>query len=549
MQLDEIFNPNGNRSTIDGTVYCSTTYYSDPTLAYFPLSTFVNPLATWLSAPSAFWASYGIQNISTCVPIFRTGAPSAQIPVRQLTVTSTIQSSTRTILPPPTSFPNTVAPLTATLPAISDQTITASPSVPTAVTVQTLQTSDTPTSEQHSDTDAYDPNTISATAISTVVNTAPIEYSMSATDPAAPIIVASQTILPGSSVIAVSGTAYSEALSAAPASATGAAITTPFPAITANSYSAFVISSETLFPGGPAITVSGTPISLNPAASVAVIGTSTISLNPAIPALLTLPSDVVATQISSSAYVIGTQTLLPGGPAITLSGVPVSLASAATAIIIGSSGIPLNPTVASVITLQGVATATQDSSSDFVLGSQTLAPGGPAITVDGTPISLPPAGTAIIIGSSTFAVQPAGPAILTLPGGVVVTEESLPPTVTLSSGIVGTQVSFSDYVFGSQTLVPGGPVITVDGLPLSLAPGGTEVVVGSVTEVLTTTVGIGGVIMSGFAGGPHGGAETTTTGSFGGTPFTGNAGRTMRIPEELGIGVLIAIGTCLAYIL
>jgi hypothetical protein len=47
--------------------------------------------------------------------------------------------------------------------------------------------------------------------------------------------------------------------------------------------------------------------------------------------------DATATLISSSLYVVGTQTLIPAGPAVTVSGTPISLASSATAVVVGSS--------------------------------------------------------------------------------------------------------------------------------------------------------------------------------------------------------------------
>ena len=174
-----------------------------------------------------------------------------------------------------------------------------------------------------------------------------------------------------------------------------------------------------------------------------------------------------------------------------------------------------------MITLPGSAVATQVSSSDFVFGSQTLIPGGPAITLSGTPVSLALKGTAVAIGSSIIPLTPAYSVVLTLPDGETLTQDG-------SSG----------FIFSSQTLIPGGSAITVDGTRVSLASGATEVVFGSVTEFLTTTAGMGDIIMSGFGDGPQATATTATeTGPA--MSFTGNGERGLSLGKVWGLGVLI----------
>ncbi|KAL6890400.1 hypothetical protein GGI43DRAFT_387603 [Trichoderma evansii] len=75
----------------------------------------------------------------------------------------------------------------------------------------------------------------------------------------------------------------------------------------------------------------------------------------------------------------------------------------------GSSANPQNtgngapPT--SIIAV-GSATFTENSQSEFVHGSTTLIPGGPAVTLGGTTLSLPTSGSEIIVNGST---EPAGP--------------------------------------------------------------------------------------------------------------------------------------------
>jgi hypothetical protein len=82
----------------------------------------------------------------------------------------------------------------------------------------------------------------------------------------------------------------------------------------------------------------------------------------------------------------------------------------------------------------------------------------------------------------------------------------------------------TEYIVGDgQTLVPGGPGITVSGTPVSLAPGATRVVVGG------STAGLGSVILSGLRGGGGSAATATTAGSeapvYTGAVYTGGAGR------------------------
>ncbi|MCJ1405856.1 hypothetical protein MMC11_009086, partial [Xylographa trunciseda] len=168
--------------------------------------------------------------------------------------------------------------------------------------------------------------------------------------------------------------------------------------------SAIIINSETLAPGSY-ILVSGTTYSLLPTPSAIVIDGSTISL-PAATDRITLPPAItigtsVITENSASEFVIGSQTLTPGGQ-ITASGKVVSMGSGA--VVIDGSTISLWPTT-NVIALPpaitvGASTITENSASDFVIGSQTLTPGG-QITVSGEVISLNPSATDVVFGGTS----------------------------------------------------------------------------------------------------------------------------------------------------
>ncbi|KAI9718284.1 MAG: hypothetical protein M1812_004274, partial [Candelaria pacifica] len=112
--------------------------------------------------------------------------------------------------------------------------------------------------------------------------------------------------------------------------------------ITAN-YSGFTIGSQTLSPNGSAITVSGTRLSLDASGNL-IIGTSSIHIPiPSITqSNFTVGGQVFTAK--PSGFTIGDKTLLPKRPAITISGTYLSLDGAGD-LIIGSSTVHLsNPT-------------------------------------------------------------------------------------------------------------------------------------------------------------------------------------------------------------
>ena len=344
-------------------------------------------------------------------------------------------------------------------------------------------------------------------------------------------------------------------------------------AYTADTSSNFLIEGQTLAPGGTAITLSGTPISLAAGASQAIVGGSTVAIYPAgiTPAPGARPAPTLnfagSTYSANSLgqFVIGEQTLSPGA-AITVSGTQISLAAAGNVVVIGSSTELLAPNgarTAAMLTFDG-STFTADTSSEFVIGGQTLTPGG-SIEVSGTPISYPAGSSAIVIGTKTsplsFATITSGVRpIITFDGSTYTADASSDFTIdgqTLTPGgnidVSGTPISYplagtavvigtstepfsfatvtgadtpmitfdgstytadasSDFVIDGQTLAPGG-VITINGTPVSYAAAGTDVVIGTSTEA----VGIGNLIMSGLGNGPNGPANT------GVVQFTGDA--------------------------
>ena len=227
--------------------------------------------------------------------------------------------------------------------------------------------------------------------------------------------------------------------------------------VTANSASQYVVDGQEITPGAPAITISGTPISLDPSGSNVVLGTSTLPLQG--PGASALPSFTIGNEVitadSASNYVIAGQTITPGAPAITISSTPISLDPLGTNIVIGTSTIALHgpePSVLPSFTV-GDEVITADSASQYVVDGQTLAPGAPAITVSGTPISLAASSAYVAVGSSTIPLQD-GNALI-------------PPTIVVNGQVI-TANSASQFVVGGQTLTPGAPAVTIHGTPVSV---------------------------------------------------------------------------------
>jgi hypothetical protein len=269
---------------------------------------------------------------------------------------------------------------------------------------------------------------------------------------------------------------------------------------------------------GPAITISGTQISLASDASAIVIGSSTSVLVASGSSGDRVKSDdpvpfltLTANPSSASGYVVGDQTIQPGGPAITISGTPVSLDSQATAVVVGSSIKPIaivsyegdrsqpagaqsTGQPASLSTLAGTIAALS-SASEYIVADQTLITGGTPITVSGTPISLAPQTTAVVVGSSTSILVTAS-----RDGDQTQQIGKLASMLTLA-GVTATLDSASDYVVGGQTLTPGENAVTVSGTRISLASHATAVVIGSTTSVLPSALSnIGDYVWAGIAG-------------------------------------------------
>jgi len=260
---------------------------------------------------------------------------------------------------------------------------------------------------------------------------------------------------------------------------------------------AYVINEQTLTPGG-VIVVSSTTISLlHSGIPLAVVNGVTQTLAPAFATFNGGGAD------SATFYVVGGQTLTLGG-VITVSGTTIKLLSSGTQLLV-VNGVTQTLAPALVTSRGGSATS-------YIVGGQTLTPGG-VITVSGKTISLPPTGTplAVINGVTETLATPfatpigGGPTAYIIggqtltPGGVITVSSTtislLPGGIPLAviNGVTETLAtpfatpiggSATAYIIASQTVTPGG-VITVSGTTMSLLPTETPlVVVNGVTETL-----------------------------------------------------------------
>ena len=311
-------------------------------------------------------------------------------------------------------------------------------------------------------------------------------------DSSSNFVIGSQTLAPGSAPITHSGIVYS-----LPSSGTGVvigpsthSILVPTPqsapiitlggsTLTADSSSRFYIGSQTLAPGGTIIQ-SSQVVSLAPNAATVIIGSQTQQLShqpfaPASTPIITIGGSTI-TANSASHFKIGSQTLVPGGAAITNpAGQTVSLAAGGSSVVVDGQTQQVSQQVATpapVITV-GNSRITANSQSQFVVGSQTLAAGASAITVSNQVISLASSGNAVVFGQRTQAINAASQFVATQA-----------PILTLDQATF-TANSKSEYIVADQTLHAGSSAIIVSGSTISLAPSAAAVVVNGKTASLT----------------------------------------------------------------
>jgi hypothetical protein len=241
----------------------------------------------------------------------------------------------------------------------------------------------------------------------------------------------------------------------------------------------------------------------------------------------------------SSVVVVGSQTLRPGGPAVTVGGTAVALPPSATAIVVGGTSLPLpqqnvRPGQQHAIGNFGTLPVVIGPSSEITIGTQTLQLGGPAITIGpGTVVSLPLAGTVLVVGGTT-SVFPQLP--------ISASQAAAPPVLTVGSTTLIPNAATQFFIGPGQTLTPGGTAV-IDGVKVSLEPSAAFVVIGSLTHTLSkpgsaspqTVKAQPELIFGGttFTARPSSSKQDTSPGNRPGTPGSPQA-QEMEIQDEPG---------------
>ena len=205
--------------------------------------------------------------------------------------------------------------------------------------------------------------------------------------------------------------------------------------ITANP-TALTIGATDVHPGDPAATIGGTRISLNTASSL-ILDAKTIPLASTLPTLTTSIANQPLTADPTALTIAGT-TLHPGDPAISIAGTPISL-NAAGNLVIASKTTPLGTGSATplVTTIAGqVLTA---AINGLVIAGTTLKVGDAGYPVNGTVISLDTAGHLVVGSETqTFGIESVGSGGLTVgtPGGPTgpVAGTTTPSSVVVQGG-------------------------------------------------------------------------------------------------------------------
>ncbi|KAK4963351.1 hypothetical protein LTR10_000979 [Elasticomyces elasticus] len=267
---------------------------------------------------------------------------------------------------------------------------------------------------------------------------------------------------------------------------------------------ALLVGSQTVKAGGSAVVTNGLTISLATSGAALLVDTMTQSLE-----TLVAPSLTESAKITGVAY--ESTTLRLGDSILHVSGATYSLDAAGTGLLIDGTGLSPSPHIVTKLAPTVPATVL-----GLALGTTTLSPGGPALTISGKTYSLDPAGTALAIDGTTNAIGE--PVTISLAGPTGVPGLALGST-TIWPGHVALVVSDTTYSLdsaGTALAVDGtthaiaapatpspenlsgaavegipfllGTAITISGITYSLDAGGTALVIDGATHVLSSTL-------------------------------------------------------------
>jgi len=171
----------------------------------------------------------------------------------------------------------------------------------------------------------------------------------------------------------------------------------------------------------------------------------------------------------ANAFIVDGKTAVPGGAPITVDGTVLSVPASADGIVVNGRTVPGEFASSTVFNINGMA-ITALPGVGFPIAGETLQAGGPAITVDGTRLSLAPGGTALVIGSSTSAITAAAGAASEI------------PELTIGSQTFTANAATQFFLAPGQTLTPGGTAV-ISGTTLSLESGASALVVNGETRI------------------------------------------------------------------
>lgn len=162
-----------------------------------------------------------------------------------------------------------------------------------------------------------------------------------------------------------------------------------------------LVNGDIISANDVAATVSGTAFALAPYDDALVVNGKTSPIPPPPMPILTVAGQTLTA--ATTGFAIGDQSVLPGGSAVTYAGSVFSPASGSNALIINGGTTPLPSAPVSVFKV-GSQPFTA-APTGFAVGTQSVFPGGSAVLVDGTMISL--GSSDLVIGTSTVPLRSA----------------------------------------------------------------------------------------------------------------------------------------------
>lgn len=190
--------------------------------------------------------------------------------------------------------------------------------------------------------------------------------------------------------------------------------------------SAAVISGTTILYGASGLLIGSSTIPIPTPSTADISASPSLGSNANDPThIITLASQTLAA--NPNAIFVGDKTLIPGAPAITISGTPISLGYSGIVIASSTYEFPAGA-LPSRTTVIGAETFTIDATAVEVDG-QTLHEGGSAVTVHGTMVSV--GGEGLVVTGSTVALTAASTTSGGL-GGIIM--GGFGPSETASSG-------------------------------------------------------------------------------------------------------------------